>query len=364
MVLVPSSGVHVRHVIRPPWSYPDGAGPLAASGRPLRWGIVGTGLIARRVTPQLLMLGDAVLQAVSSRDAARAGAFADEFGARAAYGGADDEPGYARLAADPDVDVAYVATPHGQHHAVTRALLEAGKHVLVEKAFTVTGDEAEDLIQLARSRGLFLMEAVWTRFLPVYQAVADAVAAGELGRVRWVQADLGFAAPFDPGSRMWAPEDGGGALLDLGVYAYAWAFAGLGRPRSVVARGHVNELGVDGLAAVTLEYGGGGFAQLTMTLVSQATRTATIAGSDATLRTWAPLTQPGGFSIDRAGRSRDVRSDAGVAPYAHMLREVTRCIQQGLTESPTMSLDDTLATMRLFDEARRQMGVRYPNDER
>jgi predicted dehydrogenase len=325
---------------------------------------VGTGLIARRVTPQLLVLEDAVLQAVSSRDAARARGFADEFGALAAYGGADDEPGYARLAADPDVDVAYVATPHGQHHAVTRALLEAGKHVLVEKAFTVTGDEAEDLIRLARSRGLFLMEAVWTRFLPVYQAVADAVAAGELGRVRWVQADLGFAAPFDPGSRMWAPEDGGGALLDLGVYAYAWAFAGLGRPRSVMARGHVNELGVDGLAAVTLEYDGGGFAQLTMTLVSQATRTATIAGSDATLRTWAPLTQPGGFSVDRAGRSRDVRSDAGVAPYAHMLREVTRCIQQGLTESPTMSLDDTLATMRLFDEARSQMGVRYPNDER
>ena len=335
-----------------------------ASGRALRWGVVATGLIARRVVAQLVRLDDAVLQAVSSRAGARARAFADEHGAPTAYGDAGGEPGFQRLAADPDVEVVYVATPHGQHHAVTRALLEAGKHVLVEKAFTVTGGEAEDLIALARSRGLFLMEAVWTRFLPVYQGAVDVVASGDLGEVRWVQADLGFPAPFDPRSRMWAPDDGGGALLDLGVYAYSWALAGLGHPRSVAAQGVVNELGVDELSALTLAYDGGAFAQLTTTLVSHATRTATIAGSRGTLRTWAPLTNPEGFTIDRPGGTRDVRFAGGAPPYAHMLREVTRCVQQGLTESPTMPLDDTLATMRLFDEARRQMGVRYPHDER
>jgi len=352
----------IRHVRRPPWARAGGPGPLPATGRPLRWGVVGTGLIARRVTPQLNRLEDALLQAVSSRETARARAFADEFGAHEAYGDEGDEPGYVRLAADPAIDVVYVATPHGQHHGVTHALLAAGKHVLVEKAFTVTGDEAEDLVRLARRRGLFLMEAVWTRFLPVYQAACDAIADGKLGRVEWVQADLGFAAPFDPRSRMWAPDDGGGALLDLGVYAYAWALAGLGRPRAVTAHGRVNELGVDDLSALTLHYEGDRFAQLTMTLVSHATRTATMSGSKGTLRTWAPLTSPGGFTLDQPSGSRDVHADAGEAPHAHMLREVTRCVQQELTESPTMPLDDTLATMRLFDEARRQIGVRYPHD--
>ena len=337
---------------------------MVASGRALRWGVVGTGLIARRVVPQLLRLDDAILQAVSSRDVVRARAFADEFGAPVGYGDAGDEPGYVRLAADPDVEVVYVATPHGQHHAITRALLEASKHVLVEKAFTVTGDEAEDLIRLARLRGLFLMEAVWTRFLPVYQAVVDAIAAGGLGRVHWVQADLGFAAPFDPRSRMWAPGDGGGALLDLGAYAVAWALAGLGRPRGVLARGAVNELGVDDLTVLTLDHDGEAFSQLTMTLVSHATRTATIAGSEGTLRTWAPLTNPGGYTVEGPGGRRDVRFEDAAPPYTYMLREVTRFVQQGLTESTTMPLDDTLATMRLFDEARRQVGVRYPHDGR
>ena len=312
---------------------------------------------------QLVRLDDAVLQAVSSRDRGRARAFADEFAAPNAYGDGAGEHGYQRLAADPDVEIVYVATPHGQHHAVTRAMLEAGKHVLVEKSFTITGLEAEDLVALARSRGLLVMEAVWTRFLPVFHGVLDAIERGELGEVRWVQADLGFAAPYDTRSRMWAPEHGGGALLDLGVYAYSWAFAALGRPRSVAAHGSANELGVDGLSALTLHYDGGAFAQLATTLVSHATRTATIAGSEGVLRTWAPLTNPSGFSVERADGAYDVRFDDSVPLYAYMLREVTRCVQQGLTESPTMPLDETVFTMRLFDEARRQMGVRYPNDE-
>ncbi len=349
-----------RHVVRPP--FPDD--PLAATGRTLRWGVVATGSIARNVTPQLVQLEDAVLHAVSSRDPARARAFADDLGASVAYGDGGGMLGYERMAADPDVDVVYVATPHGQHYEVAKPLLEAGKHVLVEKAFTITGDEAQALVDLASERGVFLMEAVWTRFLPAYQRALDVVASGEIGDVRWVQADLGFAAERDPRARLWSREAGGGALLDLAVYTFTWAFGALGMPTGVHAVGTRTPEGVDGTHALTLSYPGGGVAQLLGTLEAQATRTATIAGTRGTLRTFAPLTHPDGFMVMAGDDHRREEVAPGSAPYAWMLREVARCVQQGLRESPTMPLADTVATMRLFDSVRKQLGVTYPNDER
>ena len=357
-------GMPSRHVARPPCCDHDAPDPRAATGRPLRWGVVATGMIARRVTEQLAGLEDALLHAVSSRDEERARAFAQELGAEAAYGDTGDRPGHLALAADPDVEVVYVAAPHGQHFEIAQALLQAGKHVLLEKAFTVTATEAAELVTVARRQGRFLMEAVWTRFLPVFHAVVDVVASSELGEVRWVQADLGFPAPPDPRSRLWAPEAGGGALLDLGVYGVSWARAGLGAPLSVTAHGVLNEHGVDGLTALTLVHEGGGLAQITGTLTSEATRTATMAGTEGTLRTWAPLTSPTGFTVIRGDASREVAIEPAAPPYAYMLREVTRCVQQGLLESPTMPQGESVALMRLFDAARRQLGVRYPNDDR
>ncbi len=350
-----------RFVARPPATDSD---PLEASGPTLRWGVVATGGIARRVTGELTQLADARLQAVSSRDAERASSFASEYGAARSYGDEGGVPGYLRLSEDPDVQVVYVATPHAHHHLVTSALLEAGKHVLVEKAFAINAPEAEHLVALARERGVFLMEAVWTRFLPVYQRALDAIESGELGLVRWVQADMGFLAPYDPRSRLWAPEHGGGALLDLSVYPFSWTVGALGLPRSVSARGVLNELGVDEINALTFEHEGGSLSQLTSTLASQAPRALTIAGTEASLRTSGSLTRPDGFWIERGEETREERFDHGPVPYAFMLREVTRCVQQGLTESPTMPLSHTLAMMHLFDDARAQMGVRYPNDER
>lgn len=349
-----------RHVVRPP--FPDD--PLAATGRPLRWGVVATGSIARTVAPQLARLEDATLHAVASRDRARARAFADDLGAAVAYGDGGGLRGYEHLATDPDVDAVYVATPHGQHYDVARPLLEAGKHVLVEKAFTITGDEAAALADLAAARGVFLMEAVWTRFLPSYQRALDVVASGELGDVRWVQGDLGFAAGRDPRARLWARDDGGGALLDLAVYTFAWAFGALGMPAEVHAVGTRTDEGVDGSHALTLTYANGAVAQLIGTLEAHTTRTASIGGTRGTLRTFAPLTRPEGFMVAVGDDHRREEVPLGASPYAWMLREVTRCVQQGWRESPTMPLADTIATMRLFDRVRAQLGVTYPNDDR
>lgn len=360
---VPSSCMPHRRIPRPPGTPKESGDPLASTGDALRWGVVSTGSIASEVTAQIARLGDATLQAVSSRDADRARAFAERFGFATSYGGGAT-PSFERLAADPDVDVVYVATPHGSHFDVTKAVLEAGKHALVEKSFTVTGAEAEALVDIARERGLFLMEAVWTRFVPAFHAALDEVEAGALGDVRWIQGDLGFRATSDARRRLWAPEDGGGALLDLSVYPLTWVLGVLGFPDRLEAEAELTDEGVDAANALTLSWAHGARAQLLSTLLAQTTRTLTIGGTEGTLRTGAPLTGPDAFVIERDGSVHESHFEPSAPRYAYQLREVTRCIQGGLRESPTMPLDDTIATMRLFDEARRRMGVTYPHDAR
>lgn len=339
--------------------------PLAATGRALRWGVVATGRIAGTVTTDLALLPDAVLQAVSSREAHRARAFADRFGFTAWY--ADDEgaSGYEKLVEDPDVDVVYIATPHAQHHAVAKAALRSGKHVLCEKAFTINTREATELAELARANNLFLMEAVWSRFLPSMNRAWEIAASGEIGTVQWVSADLGFPAPRDPSARIWAPKDGGGALLDLTVYPLLWAWGTLGLPQSVTAVGTLTDDGVDAQNALVLGYSSGAQAQLTSSLLAHSPRTAVVCGSEGWLRADGSINNPSELSV-RIGWG-DVRTesfDVVGRGYVHELREVTRCIQQGLTESPTMPLEDSLDTMRLFDGIRAQLGVHYPGDRR
>lgn len=367
----------MRHIARPSWlakSAEPGAepgrqggrgDPLQATGRPVGWGVVATGAIADKVTAQLARLEDARLVAVSSRSSAKAEAFAARHGFARGYGD-DGQPGYQRLAEDPEVEVAYVATPHGQHHEVASALLRAGKHVLVEKAFTINAREARELATLAAAQGRFLMEAMWTRFIPAYQFTLDLLERGEIGEPRYVQAELGFLAPDDRGSRLWAPSAGGGALLDLAVYPLTWAVAALGYPRAVHAAGRLNDEGVDELEAITLTYADGRQAQLMTSLVSAATSQARIVGSQGTILTEGGLTRPSGITVTSGpgGARRWLEPFEHDAPlYAYQLREVTSCVQDGLTESPTMPAADSVRTMELFDDARRQLGVRYPNDE-
>src|SRR6185312_6445494 len=151
----------------------------------------------------------------------------------------------------------YIATPHGQHFEVARAALAAGKHVVCKKSLTINAAEALELVDLARGNGVFLMEAVWTRFLPAVHRALEVVDSGELGEVAWIRADLGFPAPYDPAWRLWDPAAGGGALLDLAVYPLTWVLGVLGFPRSVQAVGVLNDDGVDTQESLTLGYGSG-----------------------------------------------------------------------------------------------------------
>ncbi|MCC3295185.1 Gfo/Idh/MocA family oxidoreductase [Arthrobacter sp. zg-Y411] len=354
----------VQHIPTPPCVQPGAPSPVQATGRTLRWGVVATGNIAERVTEDIARLEDAVLQAVSSRGQASAEDFARRFGFATSYSDSSEGKGYDQLFADPDVDIVYVASPHAQHYEITRRALEAGKHVLCEKSLTINAREAEDLIELARSRNVFLMEAVWTRFLPCINRIWELVASGELGDIQWVQADLGFPAAYDPSHRLWDPAAGGGALLDLTVYPLTFALGALGYPETVHAIGAVNADGVDVQNALTLGYASGGMAQLTSSLVSSCPRTAVISGTKGWLRTGSPLHNPVELTITpHMGETRTERFPQVGNGYTYELREVTRCIQAGLLESPTMTWADSLRTMRIFDAARAQMGVLYRNDE-
>lgn len=341
------------------------ADPLAATGRPIRWGVVATGSIAATVTADLALLPDAVLQAVSSRRADKAAAFAEQFGFATSYADTDERLGYAALLADPDVEVVYVATPHAQHADVVRAALTAGKSVLCEKPMTINAREAQELVDLARDRGLFLMEAVWTRFLPAYQRALQIAASGEIGTVHWVAAEVGFPAPKDPTARIWALADGGGALLDLAVYPLLWAWGTLGLPEAVSAVGALNAEGVDAQNALSLTYGSGAQAQLTTSLLARSPHSALVAGSDGWIRAQGPdaVYRPTRLDVQVGeGELRTEEFELIGSGYVHELREVTRCLQQGLTESPVMPLEHSLATMRLLDAVRTQLGVVYPND--
>lgn len=352
-----------QHILPPPPCAEPGGNPLAATGRKLRWGVVATGQIARRVTADIALLDDAVLQAVSSRREAAAADFAREFGFLSSYSDSGGRSGYQHLFDDPDVDVVYIATPHSQHHEVAEAALKAGKHVLCEKPFTMNAAEAQSLLNLARAQGLFLMEAVWTRFLPSVNRAWDIIATGELGEIQWVQADLGFVASYDAGSRLWDPAAGGGALLDLAVYPLTWALGSLGVPTGLSATGTLNDDGVDLRNALTLTYKSGPFAQLTTSIAAAYPSTATVSGNAGWLSTSAPLFNPSQLTIQPGNGERRTEAFEQVGNnYVYQLREVSRCIQAGIFESPTMPWEDTLLTMRLLDEVREQLDLRYASD--
>ncbi|MFD9126693.1 Gfo/Idh/MocA family protein [Kitasatospora sp. NPDC059571] len=326
--------------------------------RTIRWGILATGGIAASFTEDLAAVEGAEVFAVASRTEASARAFADRFGVPRAYGS------WAQLAADPEVDVVYVATPHAGHRDAAALMLGAGKAVLCEKPFTLNAAQTAELVGLARKRELFLMEAMWTYLDPTVRRIAELVADGALGEVRVVQADFGFPAAFDPAHRLWDPAAGGGALLDLGVYPVAFAQLLLGEPESVQAVAALTPQGVDANTAVVLGHASGATALLGCSLVAQSGQRASVQGSAGRIEIERDFFHPEGFVLHRDGREPEVfRAPARVGHgYGVEAAEVVRCLRSGLTESPLVPLDGSLAVMRTLDAVRERIGVRYPGD--
>ncbi|MFI0925522.1 Gfo/Idh/MocA family protein [Streptomyces sp. NPDC021012] len=323
----------------------------------VRWGILATGGIAQRFTTDLLTLDGAEVVAVASRTEASASAFADRFGIPRAYGE------WAGLFADEDVDVVYVATPHHAHRAAAGLALEAGKAVLCEKALTLNAREAEELVALARDRGLFLMEAMWMYCHPLIRRIAELVRDGAIGEVRTVQADFGLQGPFDAGHRLRDPAVGGGALLDLGVYPVSFAHLLLGEPSSVHAHALLSPEGVDLNTGVLLGWDSGASALLSCSLDGDTPLTASVTGSLGRIDVPRGFFFPERFTLHRHGHEPEeyVSTDDPLS-FRHEAAEVMRALRAGETESPLVPLDGSLAVMRTLDAVRDRVGVRYPQE--
>jgi predicted dehydrogenase len=318
----------------------------------LRWAIAGTGQIAGSVAPDFAHVPDAELAAVGSRSSSRAEAFARAHGIPRAHGS------YRELLADPDVDVVYIATPHPQHHALALGALRAGKAVLVEKAFTATLAGAEEVVAEARRQGVFAMEAMWTRFQPAVVRLRELVAQGAIGEVVGVQVDLGIDKPFDPTHRLFAAELGGGALLDLGVYVVSLAQMLLGAPDEMAVTGALEPNGVEASASLLLGWEDGRSAALMTSLHCPMPGAARVFGTEGFLELPPRFHHPTRLLLHREGREPEAFELPPVGRgYTHELVEVTRCVQEGRTESAVMPLDDTLAVMAVLDEAGARLGV-------
>jgi predicted dehydrogenase len=339
-----------------PTSLPTARTPDPMDAPPLRWGILGTGWIASRFAAALRAHTTQQVYAVGSRSPATAEGFAVEVGAPAAYGS------YEGLVADPAVDVVYVATPHNFHHAHVRLALEAGKHVVVEKPMGLDAAECRDLAAVAQAHGRFLMEAMWTLFLPKYDVIRQLLEGGALGTVHSVIADMG--EHFGPEHRILRADLAGGPLYDLGTYPVTLATWVLGSPDQVRAVGtpapaELSPSRVNGQTAMVLRTAAGGVAALHTTLLGETPTAATLAGSDATLVIDGPFYQPGAFTLTPHGGAA-LRYDeprSGHAGLHFEAAEAARRIAAGELGSPLRPVADTIATMEVMDAIRRPAAI-------
>ena len=324
---------------------------------PIRWGILGTGGIATKFASDLPLLGDAAAVAVGSRNQATADAFGAHFGIPNRHGS------YESLVADPDVDVVYVSTPHPYHHDAAMLAIRAGKSVLCEKPFTLNAAEARSLVAAARAENVFLMEAMWTRFLPHIVELRELVASGVLGPIRTVTADHGQWFAPDPEHRIFAPSLGGGALLDLGVYPISFASMVLGPPARITATSNPAFTGVDAQTSMVFQYDDGAHAVLATTLEAMTANRATVVGTEARLEVDSVFYRPVSFSvIARDGAVERHEHSAPGNGLRFQAGEVARCLRAGLLESPGMPLDESVQIMETMDEVRRQIGLVYPHE--
>ncbi|MFG1605713.1 Gfo/Idh/MocA family protein [Actinoplanes sp. NPDC049265] len=318
-----------------------------------RWGILSTGGIAESFASDLALVDGAKLAAVGSRTLESATRFAERHGFARAHGS------WAELAADPEVDVVYVATPHAQHEAAALQCLRAGKAVLCEKPMTLDLASSAQLVQEARAHNAFLMEAMWMRCNPVIREVAELIEQGHIGRVTAVHADFGIQGPFPATHRLRAPSLGGGALLDLGVYPIHFAHLFLGAPASVQSWARLTPEGVDETTGLLLGYDSGAVAALTCSINGASANGATITGESGRIDIPDGFWAPRGFSVTRAGSTETHARDYEGLGYRFEAAEVQRCLDAGLLESPLVPIATTLEIMTLMDMVREQIGVAY-----
>jgi len=321
----------------------------------VRWGIIATGHIAGTMAEALNYVDEADLIAVGSRSRGSADAFGERWGIPRRY------EGYGGVFDDPDVDVVYIGTPHSFHHENVLAALDAGKHVLCEKPLTLDATQAGECVAEAREQGLFLMEAMWMRFIPVILRLQEMLEGGAVGDIHLVEASFCIDdVPYGPEHRLFNPSLGGGALLDLGIYPLSFARLLCGEPVTVDGRAYIGATGVDETNALTLTFPGGAIAQLASSTRAARPEMASVAGTEGRIEI-PDFYHPDQMTVYLSGQAAElIELPAKGNGYVHEVEEVHRCLCEGLTESPIMPLDETMTMMRLMDSLRASWGVAYP----
>ncbi|MFU8945520.1 Gfo/Idh/MocA family protein [Mycetocola zhadangensis] len=323
----------------------------------LRWGILGPGGIAQAFAADL-NLHNFTVQAVGSRRADAAAAFAEKFGIPNVHGSYED------LVADPEVDAIYIATPHPFHAEQALLALRAGKHVLVEKPFTLTKPEAEAVVALAGERGLVALEAMWTRFLPHMARIREIVASGVLGEVRSLIADHTQDLPDNPAHRLSDLALGGGALLDLGIYPVSFASALFGTPDSVQATATFRETGADASVATVFGYGNGRIATTFSASDTRGPNRATILGTEGRIEIDAVWYTPTSFTVHDASGEVIETYESTVTGRGMQFQaaELERLVADGAVESPLLPHAEMVSIMGTMDDVRRKIGLVYPGE--
>ena len=323
-----------------------------------RWGIMGCGGIANQFANDLVLSKYGQLVAVGSRSKAKAKQFAGKHGNVAAY------DSYEELAADPDVDAVYVATPHPYHMENALLAIANGKHVLCEKPLTINAKQSRRMIAAAQKKGVFLMEGMWTRFFPAMVQLRKWLASGRIGKVLAVEADFGVHFNAGPKHRIFNPELGGGALLDLGIYPISFASMIFGaQPKKIVSAVHKYHTGVDDHAVIAFEYVGGETASIGISSVVRMKNEVRIFGTKGRVTVHEMFLRSSGLTLElegKNGRTYDFPySGAGMHFEAD---HVHQCLRKGKLESDIMPLNETLAIMQTLDTIRKQWKLKYPGE--
>jgi predicted dehydrogenase len=326
----------------------------------IRWGILGCGRIARKFASDLTLVEGAKLFAVAARSINDARTFAKEFPAQHVHGSYDE------LVSNQEVDVIYIASPHALHFEHTLLCLNHQKAVLCEKAFALNLRQAKEMVAVSRNRKVFLMEALWSKFLPQYQKLQELIAAGELGEIKSILVNFGFIPQQPVPPRLFDPSLGGGSLLDIGIYNVFLVLSVLGRPDTIEASMTPSPEGVDMQCASLLKYKSGAIAQLFSSLSSNLGTDADISGTKSRVRLTSRFYAPSATIELYRGRedSREIIPvhKEGGSGYQYEARHVGECLRKGLIESPVMSLDDSLLIIETMDRIRSAAGIHYSAD--
>ena len=320
----------------------------------MKWGILATGTIAAKFAKTVAQMcsDNEKIVAVGSRDEKRAQEFANTYGIEKAYGS------YEELTADSEVEAVYIATPNSMHFRNAMLCLNTGKHVLCEKPFTINGDDAETLYNEADKRGLFIMEAFWIRFLPLYEKLLRMIETKEFGELRHVRCDYGFIAKGARRERKFRSELGGGALLDIGIYNLGFLHMLMGSaPETITSDVHLNEYGTDDFSVLQLKYPGGQTAHSVQSIGLQMERQAALYFDKATI--YLPDFQAASSMTVKPveGETYTIECPFEVNGFEYEIREVTGCVRCGKTHSEIFKPKDSVAVLRLMDEIRKSWNM-------